>query len=137
LKLPMSPSREFVSRALVSSRKQTSTANFWISLNLCVFFCMWFLFCIFSLLRVQIFLICSLIFPVWRRSMEALLDFYPFLVKWMHCVAIARWIQIIRRLFFASEYSKRFSNRTAKGCVNFDSGSIAMKQVIRNFVIAF
>ncbi len=56
LKLPVSPSREFVSRALVSSRKQASTANFWISLNLCVFFCMWFLFCIFSLLRVQIFL---------------------------------------------------------------------------------
>jgi len=28
LKLPMSPSREFVSRALVSSRKQASTANF-------------------------------------------------------------------------------------------------------------
>ncbi len=56
LKLPMSPSREFVSRALVSSRKQASTANFWIFLNLCVFFYMWFLFCIFSLLRVQIFL---------------------------------------------------------------------------------
>ncbi len=28
LKLPVSPSREFVSRALVSSRKQASTANF-------------------------------------------------------------------------------------------------------------
>jgi hypothetical protein len=28
LKLPMSPSREFVSRALVFSRKQASTANF-------------------------------------------------------------------------------------------------------------
>jgi hypothetical protein len=56
LKLPMFPSREFVSRALVSSRKQASIANFWISLNLCVFLCMWFLFCIFSLLRVHIFL---------------------------------------------------------------------------------
>jgi hypothetical protein len=47
LKLPMSPSREFVSKALVSSTKQASTANFWISLDLSVFFCMWFLFCIF------------------------------------------------------------------------------------------
>ncbi len=28
LKLPVSPSKEFVSRALVSSRKQASTANF-------------------------------------------------------------------------------------------------------------
>jgi hypothetical protein len=27
-----------------------------LSQSLCVFFCMWFLFCIFSLLRVQIFL---------------------------------------------------------------------------------
>jgi hypothetical protein len=89
LKLPVSPSREFVSRALVSSTKQASTANFSITLNLSVFFCMWFLFCIFSLLRVQIFLICSLIFPVSRRTMEALLDFCLFLVKWMHCVVIA------------------------------------------------
>jgi hypothetical protein len=56
LKLLVSPSREFVSRALVSSRKQASTANFWISLNLYVFFYMWFLFCIFSLLCMQIFL---------------------------------------------------------------------------------
>jgi hypothetical protein len=38
--------------------------------------------------------------------------------------------------FFASGYSKRFSSRTAKGCVNFDSGSIAIKLVIRNFVVA-
>ncbi len=45
-------------------------------------------------------LICSLIFPVWRCSMEVLLDFCLFLVKWMHCAAVARWIQIIRRLFF-------------------------------------
>jgi hypothetical protein len=56
LKLPVSPSREFVSRALVSSKKQASNANFWISFNLRVFFCMWFLFCIFLLLSVQIFL---------------------------------------------------------------------------------
>jgi len=40
LKLPVSPSREFVSRALVSSRKQASTANFWISLDLCLFVCL-------------------------------------------------------------------------------------------------
>jgi hypothetical protein len=40
LKLPVSPSREFVSRTLVSSRKQASTANFWISLYLCLFVCL-------------------------------------------------------------------------------------------------
>ncbi len=41
LKLPVSPSREFVSRALVSSRKQASAANFGISLDLCLFFCLY------------------------------------------------------------------------------------------------
>jgi hypothetical protein len=35
-----------------------------LSRSLCVFVCMWFLFCIFSLLQVHVFLICSLIFPV-------------------------------------------------------------------------
>jgi hypothetical protein len=102
LKLPVSPSREFVSRALVSSRKQASTANFWISLDLCVFVCMWFLFLyFFASARADIsYLFFNL--PRLRagRSMEALLDFCPFLVKWMHCAAVARWIQIIRRLFF-------------------------------------
>jgi hypothetical protein len=51
LKLPVSPSREFVSRALVSSRKQASTAKFWLSLDLsvclsvCGFFFVFFRFC--------------------------------------------------------------------------------------------
>ncbi len=48
LKLPMSPSREFISWALVSSRKQVSTANFLIPFDLRVFSCVSFLFCIFS-----------------------------------------------------------------------------------------
>jgi hypothetical protein len=52
LKLPVSPSREFISWALVSSRKQASIANFLIFLDLRVFSCMSFLFCIFSLPHV-------------------------------------------------------------------------------------
>ncbi len=107
LKLPVSPSREFVSRALVSSRKQANTVNFLISLILYVFFCMWFPFWYFFASTHADILICSLIFPVWRRSMEVLLDFCPFLVKWMHCAVVARWIQIIRKLFFCFQIFKK------------------------------
>jgi hypothetical protein len=42
-----------------------------------------------------------------------------------------------KAIFFAYGYSKRFSIRTVKGYVNFDSGSITINQVIRNFVVTF
>ncbi len=70
-----------------------------LSQSLCVFLYVVSFLYFFASTRADI-LICSLIFPVWRRSMEVLLDFCPFLVKWMHCAAVACWIQIIRRLFF-------------------------------------
>ncbi len=70
-----------------------------LSQSLCVFLYVVSFLYFFASMHADI-LICSLIFPVWRDSMEVLLDFCPFLVKWMHCAAVARWISIIRMLFF-------------------------------------